>query len=68
MTTDFLFAQPSFMEGLARLLDVGGLYDSYNERPTPEEADCIAIYNDWKAVGDDIRQAMAQFAADNRID
>ena len=52
--TDFLFAQPSFLSGLARVLDLFGLFDSYNESRTGAEADARAIYADWAMVGQDL--------------
>jgi hypothetical protein len=59
--TDFLFARPSFLEGLARILDIGGTMQKYNESQTPEEADAKAMYNDFKTVGDDISFAFDQY-------
>ncbi|GMT42188.1 MAG: hypothetical protein IEMM0002_0599 [bacterium] len=65
--TDFLFAQPSLLEGVARIFDIGCLYDAYNKSPAPDEADQTAIYNDWKAVGDDIRGAIRNYATENQL-
>jgi hypothetical protein len=42
-------------------LDWGGTFDEYNSSPTTEEADRIAMEADWSIVGDDIRDAMAEF-------
>ncbi len=58
--TDFLCASPSFIAGLARNVDLGGVlrYSSYNMSTTPEEADIRAIINDWSAVGQDLRRAL----------
>jgi hypothetical protein len=58
--TDFLFARPSFLSGMARVLDLGATFDTYNRSPTGKDADNIAIYNDFKAVGDDLRRALRQ--------
>jgi len=52
--TTFLFAMPSFLEGLARTIDLGATLDEYNQSITPEQADLIAIRNDWEMVGKDI--------------
>jgi hypothetical protein len=52
--TTFLFARPSFLEGLARSIDLGATLDEYNQSVTPEQADLIAIRNDWEMVGEDI--------------
>lgn len=58
--TDFLFAQPSFGSGLARVLDLFGLFDSYNESPKPAEADARAIYSDWAMIGQDLIDSAEQ--------
>jgi len=57
----FLFPRPSFLEGAARVVDVGGTLNRYNRSETPEEADALAMYADWKAVGEDIRRAMQRY-------
>jgi hypothetical protein len=59
--TDFLFAQPSFSSGAARVLDLWGSFDGYNESSSAEEADQIAISNDWAVVGQDIYNALGLF-------
>lgn len=56
--TDFLFAQPSFASGAARVLDILGTFDDYNQSETPEEADGKAIAADWLMVGQDICAAI----------
>ena len=63
LRSDFLFAQPSFLSGVARILDIFGLFDSYNESPTPQEADAQAMYADWRITGQDITDAAAEFEA-----
>ncbi len=57
-----LYAQPSFMEGVGRLVDSAGLLDGYNYSSTPDEADTVAIESDWCAVGEDLRCAVLDFA------
>ncbi len=56
--SDYLFAQPSFLTGIARSVDLGGVFDSYNESATPEQADARAARADWKAVGREMRSAI----------
>jgi hypothetical protein len=56
--TDLLYAQPSFAEGVARLVDFGNTLTEYNESPSGPEADAKAIRADWYAVGADLRGAM----------
>lgn len=53
-----LFADPSFLEGMARVLDIGGTLQAYNESPTPAVADTIAIASDWLMVGKDLQSAI----------
>ena len=53
----FLFARPSFLEGWARVFDVGDTLTEYNRSLTPEQADYLAMRADWMAVGDDLRAA-----------
>ena len=58
--TDFLFAQPSFVSGVARTLDLWGQFDEYNRSETPNEADSQAIASDWFVVGQDLSDAIEQ--------
>ncbi len=60
MGSFFLFAMPSFLGGVARLLDLGGTFNSYNEGVSPEEADTVATYVDWLTVGNDIQFAISR--------
>jgi hypothetical protein len=62
--TDLLFAMPSMLYGLARLLDIGGMFEAYNEMPDPAQADAVALYSDFRAVGEDLGAAIAQAAAE----
>ena len=57
---DYLFYRPSFFSGLARTLDLFGLYDDYNISQSGEEADAKAIYSDWKAVGADLKEIISK--------
>ncbi len=63
--TDFLYAHPSFIGGMAEAMDLGGTLFLFNESRTPEEADYYAMRSDWMAVGEDIRAAMERFASDH---
>ncbi len=56
--TDFLFARPSFGEGMARTIDIFGVLQEYNRSVNEEQADSWAIFNDFKAVGNDIRKSV----------
>jgi hypothetical protein len=59
--TSFLFASPSFIQGIASAMDIGGTLVMYNESETTIEADTRAIANDWAMVGKDIRAAAENF-------
>ena len=56
-----LFANPSFITGMAKILDIGATFDVYNENITPKEADYRAILSDWYAVGDELRYALEEY-------
>lgn len=58
MRTDYLFAAPSFLSGAARLLDLSGRFDVYNDSDDEALADARAIYSDWRMVGQDLAGAM----------
>ena len=58
--TDYLYAHPSFVEGMARIIDFGGTLTTFNKSRTPHEADARAAAEDWRAVGDDLRFAVQQ--------
>ncbi|MCB1201326.1 MAG: hypothetical protein KDK41_11835 [Leptospiraceae bacterium] len=59
--SDYLFAEESFLTGLARVLDIGGTFNQYNTAPSEELADGIAIASDWQAVGKDIQAGINQY-------
>jgi hypothetical protein len=61
--SSFLFATPTWKEGVGRLLDFSDSLTEYNDRPTPDEADLLAMWLDWRAVGLDIQDAMVVFTA-----
>ena len=56
--TDYLYAHPSFLEGVARIMDFGGTLTAFNKSRTPSEADARATFEDWRAVGNDLRVAV----------
>jgi hypothetical protein len=55
--TCILFARPTFIEGVGRLVDIYGLLNQYSISASAEEADRKAIAADWNQVGLDIRTA-----------
>ena len=66
--SDFLFATPSFLGGMASVLDLGTTLVVYNESTTIEEADARAIATDWRVTGNDIRSAIKQWAEEHEAD
>jgi hypothetical protein len=54
----FLFARPSLIEGMSRVLDIAGRTNEYNYSLTPEQADRLALYRDWQLIGQDMLNAM----------
>ena len=60
-----LYVEPSFGEGVARLVDMTGVLNEYNYSRSAEEADYRAIASDWEAVGLDIWTAIGLFRADS---
>lgn len=61
LRSDFLFAQPSGLFGAARLLDLGGNFDSYNRSRTGEEADQRALTSDWMMMSKDFDSGLDVF-------
>jgi len=57
----FLFARPSFLEGVSRIFDLADTLNEYNGSVTPEEADYLALLSDWQTVGDDLRSAISAY-------
>jgi len=62
MATDYLFARPSLLRGIARVVDLCGVLDlgAYATSATPEEADRTAILSDWQTVAGDFGAAFAE--------
>jgi len=49
------------MGGIARLFDLTGSLNLYNDSDTGEHADLRAFHQDWKAIGDDLRAALEKY-------
>ncbi len=64
MQTTFLFASPSFLSGIARILDLGSQFDGYNDSETDETADATALYSDFRMIGQDLQHAMESLSAE----
>lgn len=57
----FLFARPSFLEGMARVMDLGSTMQIYNSSKSEKEADIKALKKDWEAVGEDTLNAVEKY-------
>ena len=60
-SSDFLFANPSFFEGMARIFDFGNTLNIYNSSPDEDTADSLALWLDWRATGFDIEAAIEEY-------
>lgn len=60
--TGFLFASPSWLQGVATSMDLAGTLLEYNVSRTPQEADLRAIASDWAITGKDIKKAAEELA------
>jgi len=58
MCSDFLFATPSLTSGVAKVVDLWGCFEDFNDSPTGMIADARALYSDWRMVGEDLIAAM----------
>jgi hypothetical protein len=57
----YLFSNPSFLSGIARLGDFGASYDVYNDCPTEQEADLRALKIDFAMVGNDMYEGVKKY-------
>jgi len=60
--SDFLFAQPSYLSGAGSVLDLWGTLTEYNSSSSAAEADAQALASDWCVIGQDIFDAMQEYA------
>ena len=66
MGTDFLYARPNFLGGMASAMDLGGtLVSEYNRSRTPNLADLLALKSDWAIVGMDLDDALRRFSEEH---
>lgn len=56
--TGYLFAKPTFSDGVASLVDVSGSLLAFNYSKTSKEADTKALITDWYAVCNDFKEAI----------
>ena len=66
MRPDFLVATPSWLSGTARVLDLVGQFDEYNDSHSIEAADARAIFSDWHMIGETLLDAMNVFRRESQ--
>ena len=49
--------EPSFVDGMASLIDISPNLSRYNQDDSPIEADTNSLRADWYAIGSDLRKA-----------
>ncbi|QKQ75565.1 hypothetical protein [Nostoc sp. TCL240-02] len=59
--SSYLYARPSLIEGVARMVDFGNTLQVYNTSLSSEQADYLALLSDWAVVGNDLKKAMAEY-------
>ena len=62
--TDFLFARPSFIDGVLSVVDLFGISPDYNSSNTSEDADRRARQADIKALKNDFEAAYCRVRAE----
>jgi hypothetical protein len=60
--SEILYAELSTVEGVGRVIDMGGTMIEYNYSPTPETADMRALRADALAVASDAAAALRRLA------
>ena len=61
MRAAILFARPSALGGVASILDFGDTLTEYNSANSGAQADVVALWSDWLAVGDDMWAALRAY-------
>ena len=56
------YEKPTFLGGLARILDLGGtLRNTYSHSDAVYEMDIMAMRSDWIAIGQDLGDAIGSY-------
>jgi hypothetical protein len=58
--SSLFFVNGGFLSGAARTFNLGGGTRPRTFTPAPAHADLLAIYADWRAVGQDLKQGVGQ--------
>jgi hypothetical protein len=54
--------RPSFLDGVASLVNLAPNADRYRQSKTPQEADVDSLQSDWLAIGADLHNAIDAYA------
>lgn len=68
MSYDYLYSKPGYLSGIARTLDLFGLFRDYNYSPSSDEHLRRALGHDWAAVGKSLQHAMDATAELNEFE
>ncbi len=63
-TTGFLFSDSSFLSGAGTVINLAGNFYEFNISESENEADFIAIRNDFEVIGQDLKMAMEKTSLD----
>lgn len=66
-STGFLFSTPSFLGGAGTVINLAGNYYKFNSSVSELEADGMAIEQDFRVVGQDLKNAMDLFKNKNKL-
>ncbi len=62
--SDFLFAPPSALSGIASVSDLGATMFMFNESGSVQQADFFALRQDWLMIGNDMKAAVGKLRRD----
>ncbi|MDH5718956.1 MAG: hypothetical protein OEZ22_15115 [Spirochaetia bacterium] len=65
--TTFLYPRTGFVSGIARNIDLGGIFDSYNVSQDAESADMNALMSDWRTVEGDIIHCISNIKTEKEL-
>ena len=65
MKTGFLFPTPTFLSGIGSVLNVFGGPGTFNYSRNGLEADCKALYSDYRMIGHDIENAIVAYVIEH---
>lgn len=61
-----LYKDPSFLQGMARTIDLFGVLNRYNQYNTTLHPDYEALKRDWEVIGLDLYDSIEAFRKEER--